>query len=614
MNTFIPIFEGLVLTVTTIAIWKYYSEKNKRKMEAIKNDIKMFKLLTRKEEITNRLDISKLKFTSLINKEDITSRLDKCNISTQKCYYTFYNNKYYSNCKQENIEQCDRTCSCQILNIVYYSGMRDDPEFMSKAVSKAGSALEFASDNIKNDKSIVIEAVNNDGNSLEFASDDIKNDKSIVLIAMNQDVHSFRYASDNIKKDQELFSTYIKEIHYLLDKCNISTNKCDFDFRNEYCEQEEEELCYRTCCCHILDIVNKFYIKDDLEFWDKVVSKAGSALEYAPNNIINNKSIVLKAVNHDGMSLEFASDNLKVDTEVVLTAFKNNYRSLEFASEFMVLFDDDFYITLMKININAYNYIPYWHKNTYEIVSILIKSNGMKLEIVDQYYKSNKDIVLMAVSQNGLALAYADKVLRDDRDVVLMAVSQNGLSLIYASKVLKADRDIVLIAVSENGLALEYADIVLKANYDIVFAAVQQNGMSLHYALIKINIKSNVEVIIVAAANVKNPYIYSNLSIYKLFCDIARSKLSMMTLVILSQSLSRNILNKLNNHGPHFANVFKRHIAEFIIPTGQHWEINCGLGFRINYDDDYWNQLYIALKHKQLYVEQPNIYRIKPKW
>ena len=38
--------------------------------------------------------------------------------------------------------------------------------------------------------------------------------------------------------------------------------------------------------------------------------------------------------------------------------------------------------------------------------------------------------------------------------------------------------------------------------------------MALHYALIKINIKSNIEIIIVAAANVKNPYIYSNLSIY----------------------------------------------------------------------------------------------------
>ena len=45
----------------------------------------------------------------------------------------------------------------------------NDKEYVLSMVSKQGSLLDYASDELKNDKEVVLTAIRQDGNALEFA-------------------------------------------------------------------------------------------------------------------------------------------------------------------------------------------------------------------------------------------------------------------------------------------------------------------------------------------------------------------------------------------------------------------------------------------------------------
>jgi len=48
-------------------------------------------------------------------------------------------------------------------------------------VSKDGSALQYAAENMKADREIVLAAVSEDGSALNFAVEDLKADREIAL-------------------------------------------------------------------------------------------------------------------------------------------------------------------------------------------------------------------------------------------------------------------------------------------------------------------------------------------------------------------------------------------------------------------------------------------------
>ena len=47
-------------------------------------------------------------------------------------------------------------------------------------------------------------AVAQNGSALQYASDELKNDKEIVMAAVAQNGSALQYASDELKKDQEI--------------------------------------------------------------------------------------------------------------------------------------------------------------------------------------------------------------------------------------------------------------------------------------------------------------------------------------------------------------------------------------------------------------------------
>ena len=61
-----------------------------------------------------------------------------------------------------------------------------DKKELLEAIKKDGSALEFASDKLKDDKKIVLKAIKKDWLALKFASNKLKDDKEVVLTAVKQ--------------------------------------------------------------------------------------------------------------------------------------------------------------------------------------------------------------------------------------------------------------------------------------------------------------------------------------------------------------------------------------------------------------------------------------------
>ncbi len=63
--------------------------------------------------------------------------------------------------------------------------LRNDEEFILKAIKKYRYALKYASERLKNDKKFVLETVKQDGWSLIYASDEITNDKEVLSAVRN---------------------------------------------------------------------------------------------------------------------------------------------------------------------------------------------------------------------------------------------------------------------------------------------------------------------------------------------------------------------------------------------------------------------------------------------
>lgn len=73
-------------------------------------------------------------------------------------------------------------------------------------------------------------------------------------------------------------------------------------------------------------------LKNDREIFLEAVCQYGSCLRYASNGLKNDRDVVGVAVNNQGNSLEFASDTFKSDPGIVREAVLNNCSAFQFVS------------------------------------------------------------------------------------------------------------------------------------------------------------------------------------------------------------------------------------------------------------------------------------------
>ena len=128
------------------------------------------------------------------------------------------------------------------------------------------------------------------------------------------------------------------------------------------------------------------------------VSKYGYNLQYASDELKNDKEVVLASVNKDGDALEFASDELKNDKEIVLTALAKNLSPLEFASEELKN-DKNIIIQAVQINNIALDYVDYRWQGDEEIKQSLKCSFKLITDEINglNYYESMEHNLQVAI-------------------------------------------------------------------------------------------------------------------------------------------------------------------------------------------------------------------------
>ncbi|MGZ3732343.1 MAG: DUF4116 domain-containing protein, partial [Parachlamydiaceae bacterium] len=193
-----------------------------------------------------------------------------------------------------------------------------------------------------------------------------------------------------------------------------------------------------------------------------------SALEYASEELKNDKEFMLAAVQRYGSALQYASEELKSDKEFMLAVVERNGSAfLQYASE-KLKSDKEFMLAAVQRYGSAIEYASEKLKSDKEFMLAAVQRYGSAIEYASEELKSDRDFVLAAAVQSRLALRYASEELKSDREIVLVALEQSGLALEYASEELKSDREIVLVALEQSGLALEYASEEFKSDREIV--------------------------------------------------------------------------------------------------------------------------------------------------
>ena len=82
--------------------------------------------------------------------------------------------------------------------------LKDSINIVKPAVEQNALALQFASNILKNYKEVVLTAVEQNGLALQFASDRLKKNKEVVLTAIRNNPDSYKYVSYILKNDREI--------------------------------------------------------------------------------------------------------------------------------------------------------------------------------------------------------------------------------------------------------------------------------------------------------------------------------------------------------------------------------------------------------------------------
>lgn len=271
--------------------------------------------------------------------------------------------------------------------------LRGDKDVVLRAVKHSGTNLSLVTADFSSDLDVA-RAMNWRGGKLGYFSDEIRDDKDIVLKSL-LDGLNLEHASPRLRCDSEVVMTAVQQnsgaIQYMLFVDNTEVQKIVLEALKHDPEIKKPnsvsgyvvyESNYERCVKRT-----------------KGVFPGARFYQYAPPEVLRDKTLFLKLVSIDGLFLQYGIDAFKNEEAIVHAAVKQNFRAFQFASPKMR--------GLKDIAIKA------------------IKQDGMLLEIASPELRASKDIVLMALKQNGDALAFAPEKLQTDPDVVRAARKQN---------------------------------------------------------------------------------------------------------------------------------------------------------------------------------------------
>ncbi|MFM0417538.1 DUF4116 domain-containing protein [Paraburkholderia aromaticivorans] len=79
-----------------------------------------------------------------------------------------------------------------------------DSELAKSVVADNPQLLKYFDEGVRNNDSVVLQAIKEDGTAIEHASNRIKDSKTMGTIAVRQDGNAFKHLSENLRNDPEI--------------------------------------------------------------------------------------------------------------------------------------------------------------------------------------------------------------------------------------------------------------------------------------------------------------------------------------------------------------------------------------------------------------------------
>jgi hypothetical protein len=335
-------------------------------------------------------------------------------------------------------------------------------------------ALENVSPDIRADEEVVLASVRSRGTSLEHAATELKNDPTIALAAINQNAMAYKFVSASLKNDPDIIRAMLQSMGLSFDLSSIVSSGSS-------------------------PMGNR-----DLML---MLAPLGSyVLEFASDEIKNDREVVLATVRADFKALRFASRELRNDPDIILAATAGDYNGVwgSWASD-ELLSNRDFALEVVSQSDEASSGLQLENfsdevRSDPQVTLAAVQNGAYVAHCIVRPFDSEAQrelydlLVKTAVSRDGDMLSYHFD-FQSDRDVVMLAVTKGVRdcgarscktrgthALSCASEELRADPEIVLAAVERNGKALEYASTNLRGDFGVVLTAVSQNADALLWA------------------------------------------------------------------------------------------------------------------------------------
>ncbi|WP_422474879.1 DUF4116 domain-containing protein [Endozoicomonas sp. ALB032] len=164
-------------------------------------------------------------------------------------------------------------------------------------------------------------------------------------------------------------------------------------------------------------------------------------------SLADNREKITKALLKHG--LQYASQQLRNDKELILTIIAARPKCLEFASEKL--------------------------KNSKKVVMTAINQHGFYLQYAGPKIKDNEEVVKAAITDYPEALGYASERIRSDKNIIQMVIDKHIDHLYYASERVLNDRKYLLDLIAHNSRAFISVAHNLKRDMDFIRSAIHRN-------------------------------------------------------------------------------------------------------------------------------------------
>lgn len=222
--------------------------------------------------------------------------------------------------------------------------VHQDKEFVHHYSTQFPLSLEWIPE-LASDKKIVEHLVSINGNAIKYASSELKEDIEVIRLACNQSPKAILYVSPRLREDKGFMIDIISREweclqyagHFTNDRDIVSVAIARHAYAIQYASNELQNN---------KDIVMQAVIQDGRCI---IYLKKKFGIKEVYNAILYDKDVIMTAVSQNGDALEFVPPQFKADKEVIFTAIKTTPTAIEYIETSPVWDDPLFLEEIVKI-------------------------------------------------------------------------------------------------------------------------------------------------------------------------------------------------------------------------------------------------------------------------